>query len=361
MLLPAFFRANAQTPKLNVLVLGGTNFLGPAIVNALVEKNHQVTLFNRGITNPSLFPLLSKIRGDRENGIDGYQDLLNENRIWDVVIDVWPENPNFVEEAARVLRSRTRHYMFVSSTAVYRDYRELGITEEAALRESEVFEEGNYNANKVLCEQIVAQNFGSNFTIVRPGAIVGDRDPGPFGTYLLDRIVNRSQILAPDSNDPVQFVDAADVGRFLTQCGEQNISGVYNLVGPAETLGYKDMLNNIRNTLNSNVEIIWIHPEFLANTARLEPFLDIPFWIPLETDPEPGFYQVSNAKAVQFGLHFTDLSETVRISYDSVEQNRFIPESDTDSAFGISNDREDEIISLWTNRTTNENPTISQA
>ena len=51
--------------SLDVLVLGGTHFLGPAIVNSLVSRQHNVTLFNRGITNPDLYPSLARIKGDR--------------------------------------------------------------------------------------------------------------------------------------------------------------------------------------------------------------------------------------------------------------------------------------------------------
>ena len=75
--------------KLKILVLGGTNFVGPSIVNAALRNKHSVTLFNRGITNPNLFPALDLIKGDREQGIAAYDQLKKEQ--WDIVIDVWPE------------------------------------------------------------------------------------------------------------------------------------------------------------------------------------------------------------------------------------------------------------------------------
>ncbi len=337
--------------KLNVLVLGGTNFLGPAIVHSLVDKGHNVTLFNRGITNPDLFPKLSKIRGDRKKGISGYQNLKNGKETWDVVIDVWPQNPNFVQNAITVLQNRTKHYVFVSSIAVYANYGPIGLDENTARRKGNGYEEGNYNLNKVLCEKAVAEAFPGQFTIVRPGAIVGDRDSGPFGRYLLNRIKNRKEILAPNSNDPVQLIDAQDIGRFIASCLEKKVGGHFNLVGPASAMGHKDMLIQAKKALKSKVSILWMDPKFLVEEVKLEPFMEIPFWIPVAFDPEPGFYQISNKKAIDDGLVFTDYDETVKTSYLSFREKRFIEEEGYDVVFGISEERENEIITRWKEKT----------
>ena len=344
--LPIWYSCTPGETKLNVLVLGGTNFLGPALVNALLAQGHKVTLFNRGLTNPQLFPELQKLRGDREQGIPGYLQLESSGP-WDLVIDVWPENPNLVEDALRVLKDKSRHYMFVSSIAVYHNYVKPGTVETAKLREGDHYEEGNYNLNKRLCEKAVEKYFPNNFTIVRPGAIVGDRDPGPFGTDLLNRIAERDKILAPDSNDPVQLIDAADIGRFLTLCAEKGHGGYYNLVGPNPKIGYKDLLLTAKKVLNKDLEIVWIDSDFLVNEMKLEPFVEIPFWIPVEMDPEPGFYQISNKKALAAGLIFKDMAETVRISYDSVVSQRHITDAGSESFFGISEEREEMIIEAW--------------
>lgn len=337
--------------KLNVLVLGGTNFLGPAIVNSLLDEGHNVTLFNRGITNPGLFPKLSKIKGDRKKGISGYQNLERTKKIWDVVIDVWPQNPNFVKNALAILKDRAKHFVFVSSIAVYANYGTIGLDENTTMRKGDTFEEGNYNLNKVLCEKAVAEAFPNRFTIVRPGAIVGDRDSGPFGRYLLNRIKNRKEILAPDSNDPVQFIDAQDIGNFIAQCLEKNLGGYFNLVGPASTMGYKDLLIRAKKALKSDVKVLWMDPKFLVEEVKLEPFMEIPFWIPVAFDPEPGFYQISNKRAIDHGLVFTDYDKTVKTSYLSFEKKRFIEEEGYDVVFGISEDRENDIIERWKEKT----------
>ena len=339
----------SKSNKLKVLVLGGSNFLGPAIVNAFINKGHNVCLFNRGITNPHLFPELKKIRGDREKGVQGYIEL-EENGHWDLVIDVWPDNPNLVRDAIAVLKERTDHYMFVSSVAVYNSYKEIGITESSALREGRDYEPDNYNLNKVLCEQLIEDNFPQQFTIVRPGAIVGDRDPGPFGTYLLHRMMHQPEIFAPDSNDPVQFIDASDIGQFLTLCAEADLTGHYNLVGPTPAMGYRDMLLEAKRALGSEVDIHWMDVNFLMQEMELEPFMEIPFWIPVQSDPEPGFYQIDNKKALAAGLRFTDFGDTVRMSYDSVKSKRHIVEEEYEGVFGISLEKETMIIDRWRHR-----------
>lgn len=347
---PTLFSQSLSHKKLKVLVLGGTNFLGPAIVNALVQKGHEVSLFNRGFTNPSLFPDLTKFRGDREKGLLGYKELQSDSTSWDTVIDVWPENPTYVEDAIKTIGDRTRHYMFVSSIAVYNNYSMIGMDETAPIREATTYEDGNYNANKVLCEAVVKKYFPMNHTIVRPGAIVGHRDPGPFGTDVLRRIMEREQIMAPNSNDPVQFIDAKDIGDFLTRCASADIFGVFNLVGPKDPMGYKEWLNQCVQALDSEVEIIWIEPYFLINEMNVEPFMQIPFWIPLATDPEPGFYQLSARKALDKGLKISEFRETVKRSYLSFRDKKYIAEPESEAAFGISAAQEDEIISRWMNR-----------
>lgn len=330
-----------------VLVLGGTNFLGPAIVKSLLRGGHSVTLFNRGITNPHLFPNLKKVKGDREKGIPGYSNLRNHNEDWDIVIDVWPQNPHFVKDAIQIVKNRTTHYIFISSIAVYNNYVSIGMDESSPRRKGSKYEPGNYNLNKVLCEKVVEENFPNHFTILRPGAIVGDRDSGPFGTYVLNRLMDRTEILAPDANDPVQFIDAKDIGNFVNKCVEHNNKGHFNLVGPASKMGYKEMIAIAKETLKSSVKILWMDVEFLITEMKLEPFMQIPFWIPVESDPEPGFHQISNEKAIKAGLTYTDYWETVKISYDSFKEKRFILEEDYEVVFGISDKRENEIIERW--------------
>src|SRR5262245_9925669 len=71
-----------QRPKLRILILGGTGFIGPYQVQYALDRGHTVTLFNRGRTNPQLFPTVEKLIGDRATDLKSL-----EGREWDVVID----------------------------------------------------------------------------------------------------------------------------------------------------------------------------------------------------------------------------------------------------------------------------------
>ncbi len=106
----------------------------------------------------------------------------------------------------------------------------------------------------------------------------------------------------------------------------------------------------IHESLKSDAKIHWMTAEFLVKEMKLEPFVDIPFWIPLDDDLEPGFYQISNEKAKQIGLVFTDFKKTVNVSFDSFQNKRFIAEKDTGFTFGISAEKEKEVIALWKQR-----------
>lgn len=301
--------ALAPKKKLKVLILGGTNFLGPAIVNAALKRRFEVTLFNRGITNPDLFPGLQKIKGDRTQGEAGYANL--PQGPWDVVIDVWPEHAKLVDEASQLLQKQTGHYVFVSSIAVYQDFNEVGLNENSVVvslpnDKSDWY----YPEEKVAAEDIVRTRFPNNHTIVRPGPITGWRDPGRDLSYWVAKMKHGGEILAPGSGlDPIQFIDAKDVGRFIIKCAEESQVGTFNTTGPDKNpLLWRDFLETVRKTIHPETKIRWASEAFLAEN-KVRSFVDIPLWAPLSEDR--GFMQISADKAVDAGLKFRPLKKTL--------------------------------------------------
>ena len=111
---------------MRLLVLGGTKFLGRAAVEAALERGHEVTLFNRGETNPELFPEAEKLRGDRDGDLSAL-----EGREWDTVIDPSGFVPRLVRASAEALRGSVGQYVFVSSISVYDELGEPGFDETA--------------------------------------------------------------------------------------------------------------------------------------------------------------------------------------------------------------------------------------
>ena len=90
-----------RKPK-RLLVLGGTNFVGPAVVSEALARGHEVTLYNRGVTRPHLFAQIEKLRGRRSLGGSDLRALAGRRR-WDAVIDVWPEHRGLRSERCATL------------------------------------------------------------------------------------------------------------------------------------------------------------------------------------------------------------------------------------------------------------------
>ena len=343
--LASFLNCTPSTKKpLRILILGGTNFVGPAIVNAALDQGHQITLFNRGITNPGLFPQLPLIKGDREKGIDAYQPLKEQS--WDVVIDVWPEHAQLVDDASLALQDHTDHYVFISSIAVYQNFQEVGLNEKSALVGLESNPENwGYSEEKRYAESLVKKRFPNRFTILRPGAIKGWRDPAMDLLYWLVRLQNNESILAPGSGkDPLQFVDVKDVGRLTLFAIEQKHFGVFNCIGQYQPpLFWKDFLEGAKKQLQSTSDLYWGSEDFLR-INKVRSFEDLPLWAPLSEDR--GFMQISNQKSLVTGFQYTPWQATLKDCLkwqDQKKKNN--PQADTpDNSVGLKRSRELQLI-----------------
>jgi 2'-hydroxyisoflavone reductase len=204
---------------MRVLVLGGTSFVGRAIVEQALDAGAEVTLFGRGRTGPGLFPGVPRLTGDRDSG-----DLaaLREGA-WDAVADVSGYLPRQVGQAMDVLGDRVGRYLFISSHAVYR--REgvaPGCDEDTprrpAVRDTEELTEETYGPLKVACEDDVTARYGSRATIVRPGKVAGPHDPGGSVVYWVRRAARGGRIAVPgDPGQPLQLVDSRDLARLVVR------------------------------------------------------------------------------------------------------------------------------------------------
>ncbi len=160
---------------MKILILGGTRFLGRHLVEAALSAGHEVTLFNRGLSAPGLYPGVEQLRGDRDGGVG-----ILAGRNWDAVVDTCGYLPRVVRQSADVLRHSNR-YLFISSVSVYRDASRPGLAEDAPVAElvDPTNEDipANYGALKAACEQIVLRVFAERALVVRPGLIVGPHGP----------------------------------------------------------------------------------------------------------------------------------------------------------------------------------------
>ena len=316
---------------MRLLVLGGTKFVGRAVVEAALADGHEVTLFNRGETSPDLFPECEHLRGDRTADLSAL-----EGRAWDAVVDPSGYVPAVVRASAQLLRE-TPLYLFVSSISVYADYREPRVEgdplqqlveEHPADRLLENY--ANYGALKALCEHEVEQAFGDRALIVRPGLIVGPNDPTDRFTYWPRRAQRGGPILAPaPPEQPVQMVDVRDLAGWMLRLVEAGRTGVFNATSSPRALTFGSMLDACGAR-----KIVWVSETFLAE-HEVEPWMGLPCWIPATDADHAAFQLVDVSCAVDAGLTFRPLAESAR---DVPEWN---------GKAGLDPEREAQLLAEW--------------
>lgn len=328
---------------LTILVLGGTGFLGPHFVEAALAKGHRVTLFNRGKTNPHLFPDLEKLVGDRKTG-----DLAAlEGREFDAVVDNSGYLPKHVTQSATLLQT-SGQYLFVSSVSAFRDQGKPGLVETDAVAPlSEPDTEDvmtHYGALKAACEAAAEAMMPGRVTVVRPGLIVGPGDESDRFTYWPTRIARGGEVMAPGNpDDPVQLIDARDLAAFMLHCIEAQYCEVYSAVGPSERLSVKGMLEGIAAGLAVSPSFTWIDAAFLEQ-HEVQPWMEMTVWVPPGSE-FGGLGCVDGRKAWAAGLTTRPIGE---IAKDTLAWWNALPQERRDQPrAGLGADREQAVLAAW--------------
>ena len=324
---------------MKILIIGGTRFLGRHLVHSALGRGHEVALFNRGLTNPDLFPQVETILGDRE------KDLAQlSGREWDAVIDTCGYVPRIVHLSALGLEGSVGRYVFISSISAYAGFSTVGIDESDPVgkMEDETVEEitgETYGPLKVLCEKVVQDTFDEGALIIRPGLIVGPYDPTDRFTYWPVRVARGGDVLAPEEPAaPVQIIDARDLSDFIIKLIEEDASGIFNATGPDYGLTMGAMLETCKQVSDSDADFKWASVELLGR-HEVAPWSDMPVWIP-NTEEDAGFSRVDISKAIKAGLKFRPLEETVR---DTLEWVATRP-SDREWRAGLSAEKEEKVL-----------------
>lgn len=289
---------------LKILILGGSHFLGVHLTEELVNRGHEVTLFNRG-TRSVDFPV-QQLQGDR----DGNLEALHEHN-WDAVIDTSGHLPRVVEQSTKMLSNATNHYTFISTIGVYENFKMLNIDECYPLATiadptTEEITETTYGALKALCEAKVQHYFPDRSLIVRSGLLAGPYDPTDRFTYWVRRIAKGGTILAP-AHQQAQFIDARDLAKWIVMMVEGQITGVYNATGPSYDL--EQVLQECQNVLDRHDPIIWVDEKFLIEKG-IKDWVELPLWLSTQRCM-PGFSKINSQNAMQSGLHIRPLRETI--------------------------------------------------
>lgn len=331
---------------MRILILGGTVFLGRALVEAALERGHTLTLFNRGQSNPNLFPSVENLRGDRASDLSALQ-----GRRWNAVIDTCGFVPRVVRQSAELLAHAVEHYTFISTLSVYADPSKVGLDESAPVGKladetTEQVTGETYGPLKALCEQVVEQTLPGRALIIRPGLIVGPHDPTDRFTYWPHRVARGGEVLAPGRPDrPIQFIDVRDLAGWTLRMVEAGKTGVYNADGKAGAVTMEQLLETCQSVSGSDATFTWVSEEFLA-AHQVSEWIEMPLWIP-EFDPaNAGFFAFDCRKAIAAGLSFRPLAETVRATLEWDATRR----SDHEWRAGLTRQREAELLQMWQER-----------
>lgn len=294
------------TDSLNILVLGGTGFLGPHQIHHALARGHRVTMFNRG-NKPDLFDgRVEELLGDRDPEVGDGLSVLEGDRTWDVVIDNSGYVPRHVRASVELLKDRCRRYLYISTVAVY-DFDAADLfPEDARLADLDdpTVEEVNgetYGPLKAACDRYVQDALGGKGTVVRPTYVVGPGDHTDRFTYWVDSVYRGGKVLAPSGPDlEAQWVDAQDLCPWVITLAENDTPGVFNAAGPSSSVTREGLMWGLRAMTDEPVEFFWPTNEMLAELD-----LSLPMMSPRETSE-----RFENSASMAAGLNYRPLSET---------------------------------------------------
>jgi 2'-hydroxyisoflavone reductase len=323
-----------------ILILGGTLFLGRHLVEAALARGDEVTLFNRGRTNPDLFPQVDSLRGDRDGDLAALR-----GRSWDAVIDPSARVPRWVRMTGELLADAVEHYTFISSGSVYADTSRPGYDESAPVHTiadetvEEITDPETYGALKVLCERAAEELMPGRVLSVRAGLIVGPYDPTGRFTYWAHRVARGGDVLAPEPRDqPVQLIHARDLANWILDMAEGRRAGVFNVTGPAEPLTLEELIDACVDATESDPRLVWVDERFLVDRG-VQPWSELPLWLAPGRNPgDAGFLGMDVSRALAAGLRFRPLGETIRDTLAGAEPT---------TEAGLAPERESELLEAW--------------
>jgi 2'-hydroxyisoflavone reductase len=335
---------------LRLLVLGGTLFLGRHVVEAALERGHEVTLFTRGRTNPDAFREVERLTGDRDGELSALA-----GREWDAVVDPSGYVPRVVRLSAELLSGAVGHYTFVSSISVYRDFAEPGFDETYPLGGLPA-EDGEdvdrfYGPLKAASEEAVREVYGDRCAVVRSGLIVGRYDwTNRFGWWVR-RVAEGGEVLVPDADPwPLQIVDGRDLAEWMLDLAERRVGGTFSATGPERPLDVHHVLAVAREVSGSDVRFVRVAERFLLDQG-VEPFDHLPLWLALPENPAfSGFFDVDVTRAAAAGLRFRPLGETIADTLAWERERGVAPSKDYGPkalASGLEPAREEELLRAW--------------
>jgi 2'-hydroxyisoflavone reductase len=332
---------------MRILIVGGTRFVGRAIAEAALDSGHEVTLLHRGKTpGPSTLEVAEHLLVDRDS--DALGEALT-GRQFDATVDVCAYVPRQVTSLAEALDGRGGHHVYISTVSVYEDEQELGFAEDGPLIRledptTEDVTAETYGGLKVLCEEAAVDAYGDDdVALVRPTYVIGPHDPTGRFTWWVRRIATGGRVLAPGPRSvPMQVIDARDQGEWCVRLAESAAAGPFNSVSPAPPFGYGDLLDaSVRAVGPHGTELVWVDGGWLRDQG--EDGQTLPLWTEGASE---NVMAADPTRALGTGLSPRPLTETVADTWEWMKEE----EPASVPGWGLSADREAELLDLWSRR-----------
>jgi len=298
---------------MRLLMLGGTDFAGRAVVEAALGRGWDVTVLHRG--RRAAPAGARSLLGDRTapDGLTALADASTHGE-WDVDVDTWSAAPRAVRDAARLLAGRAGRYVYVSSCSVYAWAPPAGYGEDAPLVEGASADAGqtDYARDKLGGELAAVSAFGADCSLlVRSGLILGPYENVGRLPWWLNRVARGGPVLAPGPRDlPLQYVDVRDLAEWILGAVERELSGPYNLMSPQGHTTMGELLDACVRVTGARAELRWTAPEVILE-AGIQPWTQLPVWVPAGSDMHDALHGADVSRAVRDGLRCRPVWETV--------------------------------------------------
>ncbi len=290
---------------MRLLVLGGTRFVGRAVVADALARGWEVTAIHRGVTG-GLPDGVTALLADRSSEPE-LAAALGE-RSWDAVLDTWSGAPAVVTATCRLLAGRVERYGYVSSMSVYAWA--AHVDERSPLVDGDPnAQDGEYPALKRGAELGVMDAF-PDALLARAGLILGPHEDIGRLPWWLRRICAGGRVVAPGRPDrPLQYVDARDLAAWLLSGLSEGLTGAVDVASRSGHATTRGLLEACVAATGSDAELIWFS-EAELEAAGAEPWTQLPCWVP-EAGDFAGFLEADTALAARTGLVCRPVQDTV--------------------------------------------------
>ena len=301
---------------MRLLVLGGTHFVGRALVEEFLAAGDDVTTLTSGASGPPAVGAQARHADRRDAG--ALRDALGDDE-WDAVVDTWSGAPRHVRTAVQLLRGRAGHWTYVSSRSVYCFPLALGADESAPVVDGDPTSDDDFYPTAKRGGELAALEHDGSVLVARAGLVVGPYENVGRLPFWLERIARGGRVPVPGPPGlPIQLLDARDLARWIRSCATSLTSGVYNVVSPVGLVTIGGVLGACAEVTGSDAELVWL-TEAQVEQAGVEPWTGMPLWLPPGHDAA-GLHDCDVSAVLAAGFSTRPVIETVRDTWSWIQR-----------------------------------------